>query len=113
MDWGNRDVRECRSMICKATDLCTVSESFTCTLKAYQFETRKQKTDLLVAVNHSTTMSLQLETAMQEVNAILGCAREREHARHRGVPWWLYKGGVDIIWNSWCHSCQSFSTEKN
>lgn len=93
--------------------LGTVSESFSCTLKAYQFETRKQKTELLVAVNHSTTMSSQLEMAMQEVNEILGRARGGAHTRHRGVPWWLYKGGVDIPWNSRCHSCQSFSREKN
>lgn len=74
-------------MNCKGTDLGTVSESFSCTLKAYQFETRKQKTELLVAVNHSTTMCLHLEMAMQEVNEILGCARGGAHTRHRGLLW--------------------------
>lgn len=39
-------------------------ECFTFILKAYQFETRQQETDLLVPVNHSTSMSSQLEMAM-------------------------------------------------
>lgn len=81
-------------MKCKAVDLGTVSESFTRTLKAYQLETRQQKTDFPVAVNHRTTTSSQLEMAMQEVNEILGCARGGLQTRYRGVSWWLYKGGV-------------------
>lgn len=43
-DWVS--VRENSSMKSKATDLGTVCESFTYTLKAYQFETRKQETSL-------------------------------------------------------------------
>lgn len=47
----------------KTIDLGSVSESFAI-LKAYQFEIRKQETDLLVPVNQSTSMSSQLEMAM-------------------------------------------------
>lgn len=48
-------------MVCKATDLGIVSKCFRCIQKIYWFETRKQKTDWLVAVNHSSTMSSQVE----------------------------------------------------
>jgi len=48
----------------KAIHLGSVSESFTFILKAYQFETRQQETDLLVPVNHCISMSSQLEMAV-------------------------------------------------